>query len=918
MSASSRPSKLRLREALVDLAHAEVVRADGQRTSLTAREVDLLAYLAAHTDRAVSRGELLVEVWGYAPSTVSRAVDTAVRRLREKIESDPQHPDHLITAFGAGYRLLTVQEEEESELLEPVHVESTSRGEPFIGRVAETAEILSALRACKPRIVALQGPPGVGKSALAARCLGKLSEGEGALRGGQISVDLADLRDPADLYFATARALGISTQGSRDLLLRRLCEALRARGPCAALLDSCEGKGPVVAAAIAALAEEAPELRILVASREEIPEGGPPRLLVRLSPLSSAESVALFVMLVRRGRPDLRLDPQSRETIAQLVSRLDHLPLAVRLAAGRAETLSPKALLDRIDGQLAKRGEHGRFQLLASRERDSLARHKSLRAALDASWELLGPSEREILTATSATRGGFDADAAEALSERPDARALLGQLSGRSLLERRPQDGPECFGIYLSVREYAAERLAEDPARERAVFRRHAETYLARAKRGDSRASLDRTNLAAAVERASQLGWPDLAGGCALALLDLVGREGPCELGIAVARVALSLRDLSPRDAIEIGIRLASLEQWTGEGDAMATLDRALAGALGSNELDLVASAYRTRAMIVRTRFGAADALLDLQLAEQISRVCGRQAVWGTCAASLAGALRESGDVQRARALLQEVVQRADDDSATHALLSLALIARRQGRFDEARAMYLSAHDRKEAARDRRGMALALLGLGNLEAELGHLPEAHESYTRALQIGESLGLTELSARALGNLGLVARLSGRLSEATDHLVRAHSDFERLGEARMAAIARGNLGSVALASGQLGEAQELLQEAARTLGHHRDPSAIEHESHLAEVLIARSELQQARALLDRIEPGARKLGEPLLLGLVLARKAMLEQRLGLDAQPTLDEATSCASGLSEDSELGQLLAVCQGQSSEGVAQ
>ena len=95
---------LELQACRVDLDERRVERADGSAHELTPREADLLHFLVTHPSRVVGREELLAEVWGYADAVVSRACDNVVRRLRTKVEADPRHPDHVITAHGEGYR----------------------------------------------------------------------------------------------------------------------------------------------------------------------------------------------------------------------------------------------------------------------------------------------------------------------------------------------------------------------------------------------------------------------------------------------------------------------------------------------------------------------------------------------------------------------------------------------------------------------------------------------------------------------------------------------------------------------------------------------------------------------------------------------------------------------------------------------
>src|SRR5690349_6024113 len=104
MGTPSEPAAIQLEVGTADLVRGTVTRADGGTVRLTTRECDLLVYFVRHPSRTMTRDELLAHVWGYRDTVVSRACDNTVRRLREKIEVDPAHPVHVLTAHGSGYR----------------------------------------------------------------------------------------------------------------------------------------------------------------------------------------------------------------------------------------------------------------------------------------------------------------------------------------------------------------------------------------------------------------------------------------------------------------------------------------------------------------------------------------------------------------------------------------------------------------------------------------------------------------------------------------------------------------------------------------------------------------------------------------------------------------------------------------------
>ena len=188
-------TRVTLRACVIDAVTATATFADGRVERLSSREVALLLYLAARPEQTVSRDELLEQVWGL--ETASRAVDTAMRRLREKVEAEPARPDHLITAYGEGYRFVPGPEvATEAGLIDD---------EPFVGRSAELARVRAWLE--QPGAVAqLVGPPGAGKTRLARRACVLLGGALGASTG---LVDLTEARDAAQVAHRwTAPAAG--------------------------------------------------------------------------------------------------------------------------------------------------------------------------------------------------------------------------------------------------------------------------------------------------------------------------------------------------------------------------------------------------------------------------------------------------------------------------------------------------------------------------------------------------------------------------------------------------------------------------------------------------------------------------------------------------------------------------------------
>ena len=312
----------------------------------------------------------------------------------------------------------------------------------FVGRERERAEVSSLLRD-GARLVTLTGPGGSGKTRLAIEAATELVLD---FTNGVYWVGLAALRDSGLVRETIGQTLGAKDGladhiGERELLL---------------VLDNFE---QVVDAAVdvSSLLSACPSLRVLVTSRELLRIDGERGYPV--PPLAERDAVELFCQ--RSG-----LEPD--ETIAELCSRLDNLPLAVELAAARGSVLSPTQILERLSQRL---------DLLKGR-RDADPRQRTLRATLAWSHDLLDDDERRLFAALAVFRGGCTLEAAEEVAS-ADVDTLQ-SLVDKSLLRQTD----ERLWMLETIREYARERLAESGA-EAELRRRHATYFLRFAERVD-------------------------------------------------------------------------------------------------------------------------------------------------------------------------------------------------------------------------------------------------------------------------------------------------------------------------------------------------------------------------------------------------------------------------------------------------
>ena len=331
----------------------------------------------------------------------------------------------------------------------------------FVGRDADLRAI-DGWFARGHRLVVIVGPPGMGKTRVAIELARRVTDA--AVR----FCDLTEVRDVDGMCAQIAACLELSLEAGADVAA---CIGLALReGGELLVLDNFEHLVDVGAATLGRWLKGAAAARLLVTSRERLRIDG--EVVHELEPLSLvSDAMELFVDRARLQRRDFAPSADDAPLVAEIVRRLDGIPLAIEAAAACMDVLAPRTLLDRMRRHL---------DLLAGGRRDASARHATLRGAIDGSWAALPNFARAALAQASVFRGGFTLAAAEAvidLSELPAAPAIvdvLAILRQKSLL--RLHGGR--FSLYDSIRAYAAEKLA--PASEAATRARHTRYFVER------------------------------------------------------------------------------------------------------------------------------------------------------------------------------------------------------------------------------------------------------------------------------------------------------------------------------------------------------------------------------------------------------------------------------------------------------
>ncbi|MBA3364335.1 MAG: adenylate/guanylate cyclase domain-containing protein [Actinobacteria bacterium] len=326
---------------------------------------------------------------------------------------------------------------------------------PLVGREDELGELLALLEDGY-RVVSVTGAGGSGKTRLALQAAAESVE---RFEHGVFWVPLAGLGDPQLVLPAVAQTLGV-----RDDLAAHLADR-----HALILLDNFEHLLDA-AGEVSRLLAAAPNVKALVTSRSSLRIDGEREY--PLDPLRDAEAVTLFLERARAAGRTLVPDA----TVAEICERLDRLPLAIELAAARVKLLAPAALLERLEQRLP---------LLTGGRRDAPERHRTLRATIAWSYELLADEPRRLFARLSVFAGSFSLEAAEEICQ-ADLDAL-GALVELSLLK---PVGDDRLLMLETISEYAGERLDEVGDGD-AIRRRHAEFFLALAESANLTATSD-------------------------------------------------------------------------------------------------------------------------------------------------------------------------------------------------------------------------------------------------------------------------------------------------------------------------------------------------------------------------------------------------------------------------------------------
>jgi predicted ATPase/DNA-binding XRE family transcriptional regulator len=809
---------------------------------------------------------------GVAQEELAERIGCSTIMLR-KLESGERHPSSQIALLLAAYLNIPAEEREAfmafARTGKAATPESSATRSPWrahspgaspsiqtnlpatltslIGRELDQERALSYLLNPNVRLLTLTGAPGIGKTRLGLQVTSQvISRAEEPFPDGVFLVELATLLDPDLVLPGIAQALGLRETGGEPVA-NLLADYLWDRKTLL-FLDNFE-QVLDAAPAVVKLLERSPNLKVLVTSREalhvrgeyrlpvpplqlpdlslfanpSLPGSNPrPALAGAIEELASCASVELFVERARAILPDFELSPQNAQDVAEVCTRLEGLPLAIELAAARVNYLSLSDM---------RAGLNTRLKVLVGGARDLPARQRTLKSAIEWSYDLLNEAEQKVFRRLSVFVGGCTLEGAEAVCTAP------GDLPGSVDLQE--------------------------------VLTALVDKHLVRAVNDEGRKTKDESNTPSSlVVRPSPAIIPH-SEGSRYGMLEMI-REYAAEKLLASDKVKLADRGIEV-EAAEAAHALYFVEFAEKAASRMHGADGTIWINRWEREHDNIREALGY--LLGRGPRDAASIMLALRLSAAMGFFWRARGYFSEGREWLSWVLADAESVQ------WDPIDREGTSLRAAALTSAGWLTWAQGDLTPAGHFFSSGLALYHEVGDKQGTALALNGLAQLALDRLNYEEALNAYQEALEIGRQMGDNSLVARTLNNLGNVYRNMTDYAGALRCYEESLGLYRAMQDSVTMVTPLTNLGLVSSDLEDYPAARRYYEEAlrlSRESGNREDIAfALAFVGMLA---VEEGDLDAARRTFAEALPLVRDLGYKLVLALCFEGTALMQQKLG----------------------------------------
>ena len=670
----------------------------------------------------------------------------------------------------------------------------------FIGRRQTRVSIVEALDK-DSRLISLVGTAGVGKSRLALEAISDLQTSDVTT----YFCNLTEATSEMGIARSIAKVIGVQINDSDPVAQ---LGTLFTTQSTILVLDNIEHVLEPVQRVITHWMSQSDTLRIIATSRIQLRMNS--EVCFQIDPLTRLESIELFVKRGQLSKPNFNLHAGNYTVLERVVQRLDHLPLAIELAAARLNLFTIEEIEQRLEE---------RFSLLRSRHDQTPA----LQGALDWSWDLLKPWAKTIFAQTSVFRGGFDLQAAEVVlrcedwKDAPPIFDILQDLCDDSLLQQhRLKNGSIRYRLLESVRQYAAAQLHNTIA-SMETRRRHIEHYaqfgettfldklddLPQNDWGQFSEELD--NFIIAIEYATD----SIASKCCFAALKILRMKGPASLGVEITNRVLQMDHISNRDLKTLWIARSHFLRISGR------IQEARQHSLD----DLLSSTSDRIDPNMPTSTNDSPQNTSIQQEDETTQLLE------------ADVYLEQGNIEENESLFPKALSKYEQARAIYeqlehpkriatVLLKIGGVHRSMGDYDQALHAFEST---LEIATDHDIPLLradTLTEIGKIHVRNGEYRSAVEQFEPSLEIALTFDDLFRQERNLGSMGVALASLGEYDRAIELDLKAIAINRKVGNRRNESTMVGNVGNLYSALGQYDKALsniELALQISREIGN-----------------------------------------------------------------------------------------------------